>query len=172
MSLNLWQRKCFPNLWSFYFMSFIVTVWTLSPWIIFKYCVSYLLASRKKKSLRKPTHEELFIVQMSLYFTNINRSTDQISLKFYVCCRKSDYFEYIFACIQRTTQPSFKRVFRIRGQVPYQALITLCNWQVFQNKSNNFFTSNFSILQIFSPFSCIFFVSLQAGSHKAAFFLA
>ena len=69
------------------------------------------------------------------------------------------------------TQPSFKRACRIRGQAPYQALISLCNWQVFQNKSSNFFTSNFSILQIFSPYSCIFFVSLQAGSDKAAFFL-
>ena len=151
-------------------MSFIVTVWTLSPWIVFKYCVSYVLASRKK-SVRTPVYEKRFIVQMSLYFTNINRSTDQIILKF-LFAAESQIILNISLPVQRTTQPSFKRAFRIRGQVPYQALITLCNWQVFQNKSNNFFTSNFSILQIFSPFSCIFFVSLQAGSHKAAFFLA
>ena len=43
--------------------------------------MSYVLASRKK-SVRTPVYEKRFIVQMSLYFTNINRSTDQISLKF------------------------------------------------------------------------------------------
>lgn len=102
-------------------MSFIVTVWTLSPWIIFKYCVSYVLASRKK-SVRTPVYEKRFIVQMSLYFTNINRSTDQISLKF-LFAAESQIILNISLPVQRTTQPSFKRACRIRGKAPYQAYL-------------------------------------------------
>ena len=59
---------------------------------------------------------------MSLYFTNINRSTDQISLKF-LFAAESQIILNISLPVQRTTQPSFKRACRIRGKAPYQAYL-------------------------------------------------
>lgn len=152
-------------------MSFIVTVWTLSPWIIFKYCVSYVLASRKK-SVRTPVYEKRFIVQMSLYFTNINRSTDQISLKEIFCLlHKVRLFirKYLRSYKGWHNHP-LKGLIALEVRPPIK-LISLQLTGV-SKWIQQLFTSNFSILQIFSPFSCIFFVSLQAGSDEAAFFLA
>ena len=81
---------------------------------------------------------------MSLYFTNVNRSTDQISLKFFVFCTKSDYSENIFAYTKDDTTILLKGFLHSRSG-PLSRL-SLCNWQVFQNKSNNFF-----YLKLFDP---------------------